>query len=302
MLYRVFVFPQFRWALGFQVSLFTRFFLGKSSCFIIFILIFYFGTFFPRIHLHIGVHLKKSLACIWEWIGKNYRFGWNCFDFWDTLFVFLFLFVGLCSVGSAGEGAGSRESGREMDGWRVQWLETPELHDAIQIHCYNKLEVDWKNGEGAVVGNECEFAVGKTKSLSQAGWLAPLLLLSSSSGRTERERKKDFLVSPKSNVIFLFPIFPLSIYANLLMPRLCFSKKSPLPSPHSSPLSILIVESIFYFISLISLVRILEMYSTPLFIVCTVCNVLQTSLIVNANILCLFTLSLSAQSHETWEE
>jgi len=44
-------------------------------------LFFYFGTFFPRIHLHIGVHLKKSLACIWEWIGKNYRFGWNCFDF-----------------------------------------------------------------------------------------------------------------------------------------------------------------------------------------------------------------------------
>lgn len=91
------------------------------------------------------------------------------------------------------------------------------------------------NGRGAVVGNECEFAVGKTKSLSQAGWLAPLLLLSSSSGRTERERvMKDFLVSSKSNVIFLFPIFPLSIYANLLMPRLCFQERTPSPPP--SPL------------------------------------------------------------------
>jgi len=211
---------------------------------------------------------------------------------------FSLVFVRLVRRGR-GRGRG-KVVGRWMDGECSDWK-----HRSCTMQYRYTVTTSWKwieRMEGAVVGNECEFAVGKTKSLSQAGWLAPLLLLSSSSGRTERERKKDFLVSPKSNVIFLFPIFPLSIYANLLMPRLCFSKKSPLPSPHSSPLSILIVERIFIFISLISLVRILEMYSTPLFIVCTVCNVLQPSLIVNANILCLFTLSLSAQSHETWEE
>jgi len=46
--------------------------------------------------------------------------------------------------------AGPRESGREdmeewmdgwMDGWECSGWKHPELHDAIQIHCYNKMEV-----------------------------------------------------------------------------------------------------------------------------------------------------------------
>jgi len=60
------------WVFGF---LFLPGFLGKSSCSTIsFLLLFSLGTFFSfffRIHLHIGVHLKKSLSCIWEWIGKK---------------------------------------------------------------------------------------------------------------------------------------------------------------------------------------------------------------------------------------
>lgn len=73
MLYRVFVLPQFRWALGFRFSFFTRI-LGKSSCSTIsFLFLTFFRDFFFffRIHLHIGGHLKKSLSCIWEWIGKK---------------------------------------------------------------------------------------------------------------------------------------------------------------------------------------------------------------------------------------
>jgi len=63
------------------IFIFLTGFMGKSSFFAFYK---YFGIFFffLRIHLHIGVHLKKSLACIWEWIGKKITgLGGIVFDF-----------------------------------------------------------------------------------------------------------------------------------------------------------------------------------------------------------------------------
>jgi len=97
MLYRVFVFPQFRWALGFWFS-FLPGFWGKSSCSTIsFLFLFSLGTFFlfSDSSAYWG-SLQKSLSCIWEWIGKKVTgFGWNRFDFCYFEIPFLF-FVSFC--------------------------------------------------------------------------------------------------------------------------------------------------------------------------------------------------------------
>jgi len=60
MLYRVFVFPQFRWALGFRFS-FLPGFLGKSS-YIIFIFIFFRDFFF---------FLFSDSSAYWGSLEKN---------------------------------------------------------------------------------------------------------------------------------------------------------------------------------------------------------------------------------------
>jgi len=147
-----------------------------------------------------------------------------------------------------------------MEGKRDGWGRSAVVGNTrnCTMQCKHTVTTVWKAGRrgmegsegGAVVGNEREFLQhGKTRSLSQAGWLAPLLLLSSSSSRRERERErelwKDFLVPPTFNVIFFSFIPYISfviylIYANLFMPSrtrlFLLRKRIPPPSPHLSPL------------------------------------------------------------------
>lgn len=101
-----------------------------------------------------------------------------------------------------------RESGREdmkewmdgvdgVDGWMgVQWLETPGI---ARCNTNTLLQQDgsglkeWKEG-GAVVGNECEFAIWQNK-ITVTGWLASpaaatiVVIVVVTNGARERERK-----------------------------------------------------------------------------------------------------------------
>lgn len=84
-----------------------------------------------------------------------------------------------------------------MDGWGVQWLETPRI---ARCNTNTLLQQDgsglkeWKEG-GAVVGNECEFAIWQNK-ITVTGWLASpaaaAIVVVETNGAREKESCEEF--------------------------------------------------------------------------------------------------------------
>lgn len=163
--------------------------------------------------------------------------------------------------GGRGRGKSGREDMKEwMDGWMgVQWLETPGIarcNTNTLLQQVGSGLKEWKEG-GAVVGNECEFAIWQNK-ITVTGWLASpaaaTIVVVETDGEREKERvTKNFLVSLKSNVIFLFYFLYFLCHCLSTQIYSCYAsvfrkEAPPLTPPSSSPLSIFIVEVIFLFL------------------------------------------------------